>query len=164
MWRTIKNIFGMLLIAGSVYLFAKSYQASYMYKKSLHETIWLTEYADAIKQAKKEHKYIFVDIGAPFCSICKAIDKQLLSNNNVVQSLKKFIPVKIDGSNESHTIHTHLRKQFKIMGVPAFLIINPFDEQEVKRWGGELYDVSADDFVDKLNSYANVPFEHMEQA
>ncbi len=162
-WRSGKSLFGIFLIGTSVFLFTKSYQTLYLHTKAQHETIWLTEYKDGIKQAKKENKYIFLDVGAPFCSICKAIDKQLLSKDNVVQSLKHFVPVKIDGSDDSHKIHTNLRKKFNIVGVPAFIIINPFDEQEIKRWGGELYELSTNEFIHELNTYAHIPFEHFEQ-
>lgn len=154
LWRTNKNILGVLLVAGSVFLFTKSYQATYMNQISSHENIWLAEYANAIKQARTESKYVFLDVGAPFCSICKAIDRQLLSKDNVVTSLKNFVPIKIDSSDRSHA---DICKKFKIMGVPAFIVINPFDEQEVKRWGSELYEVTPNDFISELKTCVDKP-------
>ncbi len=48
-------------------------------------------------EAKKENKYIMIDMYAVWCGWCKVMDKETFSNKNVSELLKKnFIAVRVD--------------------------------------------------------------------
>jgi len=121
-----------------------------------HHAFWLTDYSDALQQARTSNAYIFVDITAPYCSICSAIEQNLFTNDHVVSALQKLVPVRIDSSDTTNAVHTNLLKQCKVFGVPTFLLIDPKTETVIKRWGGELYDTCAQAFVAELEPYSNL--------
>ncbi len=119
----------------------------------INHALWLANYNDALQQAHTNNAYIFVDITAPYCSICSAIEQKLFTNNQVSHALQELVPVRIDSSDTTNATHTNLLKKFDVFGVPTFLLVDPKTETIVKRWGGELYDTSAEAFVAELAPY-----------
>ena len=52
-------------------------------KEIFNEKVCKLEQEHAVEIAKAEHKKLLIDISAPYCSICKAIDAKLLSDAQV---------------------------------------------------------------------------------
>jgi len=151
--RFINNTLGTILLTGSVFLCFKSYQASNPIDEKVMSNLWLTDYKQAHALAQQEQKKILLDVSTPFCTICKAIDKKLFADQKVHQALNSVVPVKIDCSDSSNKTYHALQKKYTILGAPTFILIDPKTEKEVKRWGSELYDVSARDFITELRQY-----------
>jgi thiol:disulfide interchange protein DsbD len=146
-----------ILLATTVGAGSQAYKSTWQITDAhTHSTMWLTQYADALDQAQKNNTYIFVDVTAPYCSICSAIEKTLFANQQVAQTLQRLVPVRIDSSETSNATHTNLLKKFNIFGVPTFLLIDPKTDIVIKRWGGELYDISAEEFIAELQPYVRV--------
>lgn len=150
--RVTKNTIGVICCVLAVLLAAKTYQAVFL-SQEVVDTFWYTKAQQALHVAKRERKKLFIDIGAPFCSICKTIDKNLFQNAQVRAALNKFVTLKIDGSDKSDTAFESIRKRYKVVGFPTFLLIDAQTEELVTRWSGELYDVSAQDFIKQLKKY-----------
>lgn len=143
-----------MLLAATVGAGSHAYKAAWQPTDvNVHNALWLTNYTDALEQAQKNDAYIFVDITAPYCSICAAIEQKLFTNNQVIDALQQLIPVQIDSSDTTHAVHMDLLKKFDVFGVPTFLLIDPKTETIAKRWGGELYDTSAQAFIAELAPY-----------
>ena len=112
--------------------------------------MWATNYETALQKAQQSGKPLFVDIGAPYCSICKAIDKTLFATTQVREAIKtSTIPAKIDGSDPANAA---LIKQFKVIGFPTVLLINPETQEIIKQWGPELYGIKESDFIAQLEN------------
>lgn len=148
-WRLFYNIVGIITIAFGVYSIYIAYFLTYLKPQLLQTTAtheWESNYATARHLAGD--KLMFVDIGAPYCSICKSIDAKLLHNPKVEAYLKKnLFPVKINGGNSAND---YVLNKFHVMGFPTILLVNPKTEEVVKRWGPELNDVSPDEFINSL--------------
>ena len=145
------NLLGILLIAASVLASAQAFFA-WQYRQGNIDTFWNTNYQAALQKAQQSHKALFVDIGAPSCSICKAIDKTLFANIHVRVALKaslNTIPVKIDGSDPANV---EIMQRFKVIGFPTVLLINAETQQVIKQWGPELYGMDASEFVDQVKN------------
>lgn len=152
MGRFIQNMLGIAAIALSVYLAFEAYKKTDMYLSGSQQTdIWLYDYDKAIALAIAENKKMFIDISAPYCSICKAIDKKLFSNKRVQKTLSNYVTVKIEDIEENETTLA-LQKQFAVVGAPTILIYDPIAKTELKRWGGELYELSPDEFIETLSN------------
>jgi thioredoxin:protein disulfide reductase len=151
--RMINNTLGTLLLATSVLLCFKSYQASNPLIDTIMMPLWLTDYYQAQTQAQEEQKKILLDISAPFCTICKAIDNKLFTDHQVCQALSTVVPVKVDCSDTSNKHYASLQKKYAIIGAPTFILIDPTTEKEIKRWGSELYDVNPQDFIADLKQH-----------
>jgi thioredoxin:protein disulfide reductase len=150
-WKKVYNILGTIVIIASVATTFKAFQALHPIVEKAETVVdWETDYTVAHAQALTEKKKIFVDITAPFCSICKAIDKKILSNPAVVSHLKHFVTMKID-NKETNEQHAKLQEQWSIKGVPAFLIIDPETDAIIARFGAEMHDWSPEEFIQKVN-------------
>lgn len=144
--KTIKKIGSLLCIIASMILVFESYKA-YTIDKAV-QSLWLTSYEESLEQAQAEHKKIFLDINAPFCSICKAIDRKILHSSQFEPLLHELVPVKINYVTTSIEAEK-IRQEYSIIGVPTFLLLDS-SGKEIKRWGSEIYDLSADAFVKEI--------------
>jgi thiol:disulfide interchange protein DsbD len=149
-WYYIKNAAGMFFIASSVLVAAQTFKMAYLHKQaeSLH---WIHNYNQARELARAQHKKIMLDISAPYCSLCKAIEQKILNDPQVQQQLAAFVPIKIENPTTIDESTQQLLQKLHVMGVPTILLIDPEKETEIKRWGGELYDQSAQSFIDELS-------------
>lgn len=146
------------LLAGICFVLAvlcafKTYQAFYPLEHPCRKnSLWQTDYQCALKQAHKERKKVIVDISAPNCSLCTAIEQHVLLNPTVATELQHFVLVKIDSSDDKNKQCTALQQQYTIVGVPTILVIDPETEQQLARWHGELYTTPIEQFIAQLAS------------
>jgi len=152
---SFKNIVGILCIALSIFVSYKAVLETWWPEKLVHHGYWHTDYKHACTIAKQTNKLVLLDISAPFCSICKAIDKKIFQHSTVNARIQEFcIPIKIADFDTSNPLHANIKQQFNIMGVPSCCIINPHGEELCKFWGSELYDLSPSEFMQQLSEYA----------
>lgn len=150
--KYVKNILSVSLIAASVFIAAQAFKATIITQRTQAHW-WADDYHKSINEAKRLKKLVFLDITAPYCSICKAIDAKLFSSALVREKICAFaLPVKIDISQDNET-SKHLKEKFAIMGAPVFIIINPENEDTVQRWSGELYEFSIEEFINAISAF-----------
>ena len=88
---------------------------TYLYS---NETIWLHDYEQAIAKAKKEHKDVYLFIGADRCKFCKKYKEETLSDTAVMKRLAKdYVPVYL--SRDQHLIP----ENYETDGVPRHYFI-----------------------------------------
>jgi thiol:disulfide interchange protein len=145
----IKNVLGIILVASSVMLIVKSYQQLYLKECPITDSIWYTDLQCAKDIARHEKKLLFVDIGAPYCSLCKELDRTLFADAKVIKQLKHFVPVKLDGSKEENK---SILKEYTIFGFPTILIIDAEDGSLLRKWGSDLYGIEPSAFINLLNA------------
>lgn len=104
---------------------------------------WSTQYQQAHNRAQKENKWLFVDIGTPFCSVCKAIDHCIFNQPTIAPLINAMVPIYIDASSNSD--YQEINKKYHVIGVPTILIINPYNQKLKQRFGAELYSTDIQD-------------------
>jgi len=114
---------------------------------------WCTNYPEAHAQALAEKKNILIDVNAPYCTICTAIEGKFFCEEDVCTALGNCVPVKINGADSSIEAHEELKKKYKIVGAPTLILINPETGEELARWGSELYDASVEEFAEQLKRH-----------
>lgn len=77
------------------------------------ELDWLNDYNSAIKQAQKEHKGVYLFVGADVCRWCDRFKEMTLSKKNVIKRLEEEY-VLLYMSRDRHKIPKH----FEVKGVP----------------------------------------------
>ena len=82
---------------------------------SLHavELEWEHDYKNALATAKKEHKMVYLFIGADHCKHCDRFKKQTLSNKKLIETMKKEY-VLLYMSRDKHDIPD----KYELYGVP----------------------------------------------
>ena len=117
---------------------------------------WLTDLPKAQRQAKAEHKLVFMDFnGSDWCPPCKALRKNVLTSEEFVAYAKTNL-VLVDVDFPRRTVQTEelkkanqeLSEKFKINAYPTIIVLNS-EGEELSRdvgYGGE----STKDFLAKL--------------
>ncbi|TET33347.1 hypothetical protein E3J61_04230 [Candidatus Dependentiae bacterium] len=145
-----KNLIGIILVALSVYLFFYAYKTMSIHLDPCKQSaLWLEDYEQACEIACKEKKKLLIDISAPFCSMCTAVNKKVLQCSAVTEKLNNVVPLHI-GDIEATESTRALQKKYKVMGAPTILLIDPETKEEIKRWGSELYDADVEEFAREL--------------
>jgi thiol:disulfide interchange protein len=123
-----------LASAGTLYWYALHITRATQPTALVH---WQPDYQQALVRAQQQNKWLLIDIGAPYCSICKAIDHCIFNNASIAPLINAMVPIHIDASSSPD--YQALHKQYHIVGVPTILIINPHTSSIQKRLGAELY-------------------------
>ena len=105
-------------------------------------TLKNVSYEDALKVANEDNKTIMIKMTAQHCKYCKRMDKNVLSDEEVISTIvKDFVSVEIDVDKEK--IPLDLNRTM----TPTFIFVNK-DEKIIKKVIGSW---SKKDFLDILN-------------
>lgn len=153
MGRILYQLIGITLIAFSIIMSYQAVRATILKEKCTSDGIWLYDYACAQAKAIKEDKLLFVKFEAPCCSMCTAIDKKFFHHNKVTDVMQqRYVPVIIDGSQETDTVRELIRT-FAVIGFPTILVVDPHTQSIKKSWASDLYNYTIDALITELNSY-----------
>lgn len=98
----------------------------------------------AIKEAKEQNKYLFVDAYTDWCYWCKVMDKKTFPDAAVAKLMKeKFVSLKLE---MEHDYGVNVAMKYRVSGFPSFLILTP-DGQLVRKLVGY---IEAKQFVEEL--------------
>ncbi len=128
-------------------------------KQESQGIVWQTDYQAALTYARQEHKNLFIDVTADYCSICKAIEKKFFFDASVVHAAASLVAVKIDAADTANSTHMQLLQEHGVKGTPTFLIIDPDTQQVVGRFGPEIYDLSSSALIELLQPYTSSPHD-----
>ena len=78
---------------------------------------------NALSEAEKTDKKIFIDFWASWCKNCSYMDKNVLENTAVKDKLSSFITVKFQAENLKNPAVAEILKRYNIRGLPAFVIL-----------------------------------------
>ncbi|MGE0206857.1 MAG: protein-disulfide reductase DsbD family protein [Candidatus Babeliales bacterium] len=149
------TLMGFVLICASLLCLGYTLQHAYLVvPEEKHATnFWNTNYQEARQKAINEHKLLFLDFWAEYCSLCKAINKKLISQEGIKKALQKTVPVNINGTDEQQEPYKTLHTKFSIKGFPTYLLVDPTNELVLKEWHSELYHMDEETFVQELELY-----------
>jgi len=91
---------------------------------------WEHDYKKALATAKKEHKMVYLFIGADHCKHCERFKKQTLSDKKLIEAMKKKY-VLLYMSRDKHDIP----KKYALYGVPFHYFLTPEGKTIVKAQG-----------------------------
>jgi thiol:disulfide interchange protein len=155
--RRYKNCMGTALIVIACIFAVQGERAIYDHMHPAQQSPWLHDYEEARAKALAEHKPLFIDIGATYCSACKVLDKQIFAQEAIQAALKSYVALKIDSD-----VHTAAYEKVKslygiyISGFPTYLIVNPATGAVLKKWSVEIDQLSIDGLIQELKNLAKL--------
>lgn len=154
--KKFSNGFGFLLLCSSVISLGYTLKNHYLpIPTNDKQNFWLTDYQQGRKKGLEQNKLLFIDFWAEYCSICKVIDKKINRYADLQTILKNMVLIKINGTYNKEPF-TSLKKQFKIVGFPTFLVVDPKTESIIKEWHSELYHMPKKEFIKELENIATL--------
>lgn len=79
-------------------------------------------YDDVVSKAKKENKFIFVDVYADWCKPCKKMDEEVFPDSTLGAYMSaNFVSYKVDGNS---SVGKLLRRKYGVDSYPHFLFID----------------------------------------
>lgn len=88
---------------------------------------WMVDQWDqALHAAQASRQPLWIEFSAPWCIYCNILDATILTEPEIVDLAKKFVPVKIDVDKE---INRQVVQKFKEYGVPLFVTANSSGEE-----------------------------------
>jgi thiol:disulfide interchange protein DsbD len=151
--KPVGTLFGIALVASSVFMATQSFKAYLYTLKPIAAAInWSTDYESARQQALAQNKPLFIDVWGQACSICNAIDTLIMHDAQVADYLNnQMVPVKIEAS-ASNSSYQQLKQPYSIVGVPTFLLIDPTTNALIAHWASEVYEMKPHEFVMALEN------------
>jgi thiol:disulfide interchange protein DsbD len=108
--------------------------------------VWLKDrYRDALDQARREHKLVFVDFTGYACANCHWMRANILSRPEIAGLLKNYVLLELYTDDGSATDDANTKLQLDKFGTvanPFYVILDP-DEKLVDKWDGRTSDAAA---------------------
>lgn len=119
--RTIWVIF--LVLAGAYILFSLPESSAIK---------WGTDLDKGLEQAAEKNQFALVMFSASWCEPCKQMSQQVLSKEQVRNSLKNWVLIKIDTDKQKS-----VKQAYIVNGLPTFIIFSPKGDK-IKRFEGTM--------------------------
>jgi thiol:disulfide interchange protein DsbD len=148
--KRYKYLVGLILLISAGLSLFQAYKTTFISQEHTMHEAWLSDYELAITQALDNKTLLMIDFGAAWCSSCKAIERNLFGNAQVITALQKFTLVHIDCTNPQAEPCSSIQNKFSIIGFPTILLIDPQSGTILKKWGSELLDVSPEAFIKEV--------------
>lgn len=116
------------------------------------EIAWIGKYTDAVAQAKKENRPMFVNFTGVTCTNCRWMEQNMFPKPEVLRELKNYIPVELytDRATPEDDSNATLQVQLtKVKTLPVYAIVSP-DGKLIKSFGSSTRDTQQ--FVSFLQS------------
>jgi thiol:disulfide interchange protein DsbD len=114
-----------LVVLGAVYAVGVGNARSHVVAGELP---WLKDEAEAIRIARAEGKPIVIDFWADWCVACNELDHTAWADPRVREEAKRFVLLKIDGSESSQAVKSGLfdkaLEKYAVLGLPTVLFID----------------------------------------
>ena len=102
---------------------------------------WAGSYDQAVAQATEQGKPVMLDVMASWCGVCKKLDAQIWTREDVAKVSEGFVAAKVDGDKRPD-----LKSKFTVSGYPTTLFLT-VEGEELGRVRGL---VAPEDMIDAM--------------
>ncbi|HVP66558.1 MAG TPA: cytochrome c biogenesis protein CcdA [Anaeromyxobacteraceae bacterium] len=121
-WRSLAKGVGVALVVGGIVYASGSAQARSTTGAAGLDWIHQDE-ALALGRARAEGKPVIIDFWADWCTACRELDRTAWSDPRVQAAAKRFVTLKMDGSQESDAFQRVFEK-YAVVGMPTVVFID----------------------------------------
>lgn len=108
---------------------------------------WHSSYTEASGLALEQGKPLLFDFTASWCTLCKAVEKDVLSHLDVPE----IICLTID-CTDYNAVAQQLLKELNVQGFPTLVLYDPQHKKVIKRWTSEIAHVTPGQFTEELKT------------
>ncbi len=93
--------------------------------------VWFTDYSEALAEAGKTQKPIFVDFTGYTCTNCRWMEANIFTISKVRELFSEYVLVRLytDGGKSQHKANLEMeRKRFGTIAIPLYALMNAKDE------------------------------------
>jgi thioredoxin:protein disulfide reductase len=116
------------------------------------ELRWLSSEPEALRAARARGRPVLIDFWADWCEACEALDRFVWSDPRVRDEARRFVALRIDGSESSPAVKSgrfdRAADRYGIAGLPT-VILTDARGRELDRIAGV---VSADEMLRRLRA------------
>jgi thioredoxin:protein disulfide reductase len=111
---------------------------------------WLLSEEAALAQSRASGRPLIVDFTAEWCTACKELERDVYASAEFVEEAKRFVLVKIDGTDEDSPSFAAAQQKYRVAGMPTVVFIDASGkERDDLRVTGNL---PLREFVDKMRA------------
>lgn len=96
------------------------------------EIAWQPKEEAALVQAKEAKKPVLIDFGATWCKACKELDEHTWPDGRVKAEAARFVPVKIDATDEDDPEVKRVTAKYKVVGLPTVVLLDADGKEKVR--------------------------------
>ncbi len=85
---------------------------------------------NTLRQARQEHRPVFIDFAASWCKNCVAMDETVFNSSVVTQRLADFVVVRYQAEVPNEPKTKEVLDRFGVVGLPTYVVLSP--EQDKK--------------------------------
>lgn len=112
----VKKVLSLVLIIAGILLLVPS-------RENKTTVTWIPYDKNILLQAIKENKPVMLDFYADWCLPCKAMEKEVFSDPDVVNLSRQFITMRAD-LTKRHPYQKEIQESFNIRGVPTIVFFS----------------------------------------
>lgn len=113
--------FGLMVVAASTLLMGQAQAAGIAWRESV---------PNALKEAKRTGKPVFLDFSAEWCGPCQLMKKNTFTDKKVIAELRRWVSVHVDVDKQEK-----VAQQYGIEAMPTLIIVNPSGSVVAKTLG-----------------------------
>jgi thiol:disulfide interchange protein DsbD len=138
--RYLKKATGVALMCGAALYLTASL-------RPVGKIEWIPYDQAALSTAAEQGKPVILEFYAEWCGPCRAMERDVLADPEVVKLSRELMNVRVDLTNVK-AFHDELLRRYQIRGIPAAILINRagVEERDLRIAGY----VSKDDFLKRL--------------
>lgn len=91
--------------------------------KEFNEINTLQGIESELKKAAMEHKIVFLEFTAGWCSDCQNMDSKVFNQTAIIEAMNGLINIKVDISDDSNEVK-RIKKAFAIYGTPTMMFFD----------------------------------------
>src|SRR5690349_9007889 len=102
----------------------------YCPRLAAEDLVWLTDWNETFRNAKRDRKLVFVDLYADWCAPCRMMDQKVFVMPEVQDRLRPYVLLRVDVD------HNTAGRRLKKKVLPTFIIYDPDERERFQFTGG----------------------------